>query len=363
MLAAVVGFHCLLPMNLDTALAAEGDYRGWTAYVLNVRAEQSADSALLGVLNVGTEVNGIDEGEWVRFEYNGRTAYVKKEYLSNDEILKEENLNSNSAVSESEYETFRTLENLNIRSLPTTESSILGLLPKGETAIGRVVGGWIEIEYNGNPAYLSKDFVERNDATQAYSAKENESYTGWTTDYLRVRRLPSVDSEILSVLDRGTKVTGILRKDWVEFEFNGERAFVHKNYLSDTNTTENGVNSGISEGVQGMINLAKSKIGSPYVFASSGPSGFDCSGFTSYLYREIMGIELPRNSEAQWNSGYERVSLDNLQAGDILYYPGHVAFYIGGGKYIHASTYGVGVVYGDMSDPYSASFVGAIRVL
>ena len=197
---------------------------------------------------------------------------------------------------------------------------------------------------------------------QAVKGVRQDAFVGWTTDILRVRALPSVDSDVLGTLPTGFKVEGSVQEDWVEFDYEGKRAYVHKNYLSTKEVKEK-QSPEIANNVQGMVNLAKSKVGSPYVFASSGPDSFDCSGFVAYLYREVMGINLPRNSEAQWNSGYEKIGLDNLQPGDILYYPGHVAFYIGNGQYIHASTYGVGVVYGNMSDPYSGSFVGAIRVL
>lgn len=86
-----------------------------------------------------------------------------------------------------------------------------------------------------------------------------------------------------------------------------------------------------------LIANAKQYLGVPYVWGGSTPSGFDCSGFTSYVYRSV-GISLPRTSSAQQNVG-TRVPLNQLQPGDLVFRGSpayHVGIYIGGGQYIHA---------------------------
>lgn len=86
-----------------------------------------------------------------------------------------------------------------------------------------------------------------------------------------------------------------------------------------------------------VIATAKQYLGVPYVWGGSTPSGFDCSGFTSYVYRSV-GISLPRTSRAQQNVG-TRISLSQVQPGDLVFRGSpayHVGIYIGGGQYIHA---------------------------
>ena len=101
-----------------------------------------------------------------------------------------------------------------------------------------------------------------------------------------------------------------------------------------------------AEQKQAIVDLARSLIGQPYVFASATPEvGFDCSGVTYYIYKALFAIKLPRISRDQANYGVP-VASTNLEIGDILcfdwsYNDGicdHVGIYIGGGKYVHASS-------------------------
>jgi peptidoglycan DL-endopeptidase CwlO len=89
------------------------------------------------------------------------------------------------------------------------------------------------------------------------------------------------------------------------------------------------------------VAVALGKIGSPYVWGSSGPNGFDCSGLTSYAYG-AAGVALPHSSRAQSTLGVE-VARANLQPGDLVFFYSpisHVGLYIGNGMMVHARTYG-----------------------
>ncbi|AEG84248.1 MULTISPECIES: C40 family peptidase [Corynebacterium] len=92
---------------------------------------------------------------------------------------------------------------------------------------------------------------------------------------------------------------------------------------------------------QAVVDAARSKIGSPYVWGAAGPSAFDCSGLTSWAYAQI-GKSIPRTSYAQ-AAGGTKVARQDLQPGDIIaFYSGasHVGIYTGNGTVIHALTEG-----------------------
>lgn len=108
-----------------------------------------------------------------------------------------------------------------------------------------------------------------------------------------------------------------------------------------------------------IVEIAKSRLGAPYRWGASGPYSFDCSGFTSWVYRQ-KGISLPRVSRAQIGAG-KRVSRGNLEPGDLVFFGSpihHVGIYVGGGMYIHAPHTGDVVKISSLS---RGDYVGACR--
>ncbi|MFC7403850.1 C40 family peptidase [Georgenia alba] len=83
-----------------------------------------------------------------------------------------------------------------------------------------------------------------------------------------------------------------------------------------------------------VVDIARQYIGTPYVYGGSTPGGFDCSGFTQYVYSQV-GIELPRTTDDQLYAGTQ-VSESEAQPGDLVWSPGHVGIYSGDGNYIAA---------------------------
>lgn len=124
-----------------------------------------------------------------------------------------------------------------------------------------------------------------------------------------------------------------------------------------------------------IVRTARQYIGTPYRYGATGPSRFDCSGFTGYVYRQF-GINLPRTSSAQRKEG-DKVAGDSIRRGDLVIFgsrrntrtPGHVGIVVdffpetGTFTFIHASTHG-GVMIDSIDETYyRRRFIEARRIL
>ncbi|MFZ7130863.1 MAG: NlpC/P60 family protein [Eubacteriales bacterium] len=99
-----------------------------------------------------------------------------------------------------------------------------------------------------------------------------------------------------------------------------------------------------------IVATAKHYIGTPYRSGGSSPSGFDCSGFTSYVYKQY-GINLPRTSGGQGGAG-GYVSRSNLRPGDLVVFSGHVGIYVGNNSFIHSPRPGKSVQISSLNESY-----------
>ncbi|MGG7215122.1 NlpC/P60 family protein [Clostridium nigeriense] len=130
--------------------------------------------------------------------------------------------------------------------------------------------------------------------------------------------------------------------------------------ISDTTNSSN--NSTIapnrgqtSSSGNAIVDYAYTLMGTPYVYGATGPSSFDCSGFTSYVYRNAAGIEITRTTYSQLGVGTS-VSYNELQPGDLVFTYGsdHVGIYVGNGQYIHAPQPGDSVKVSPITSFYAA---------
>lgn len=130
---------------------------------------------------------------------------------------------------------------------------------------------------------------------------------------------------------------------------------------------------GAGEQRRHVARRARSQIDAPYSYGGSSPGGFDCSGFTTWVF-DGHGEELPRSSMDQYRlsarDGYRRIHLrKNLKKGDLVFHKttsakvGHVGIYLGDGKFI-STTSSEGVQVRSLYDPYywGDRWVGGVRL-
>ena len=111
--------------------------------------------------------------------------------------------------------------------------------------------------------------------------------------------------------------------------------------------------------------LAAKMVGKPYKYGGSSPSGFDCSGLVQYSFKHA-GVSLPHNT-VQQRSASRRITVAELRRGDLLFFNqegkkyGHVAIYIGDGKFVHAPSSGKSVRSDALSNPYWKKHLSEVR--
>ena len=199
-------------------------------------------------------------------------------------------------------------------------------------------------------------------------------YTSTNTKYvtattLNVRSGAGTNYSIIGSLSKGTKVEVISTTNgWSKIKYNGSTGYVSSQYLSSS-ASDNSTSTSTS--VSKVISYAKKLLGKPYVWGAEGPSSFDCSGFTCYVFKNAANINLPRVSKDQSNYG-TYVKKSDLREGDLIFFDtsgendgnvSHVGIYLGNNQFIHCSSSKGQVVISEMSSYYTKAYVNARRVL
>jgi cell wall-associated NlpC family hydrolase len=193
-----------------------------------------------------------------------------------------------------------------------------------------------------------------------------------STNGLNLRTLPSTDGDILNSMQNGSLLEVIdFGGDWHFVRYNGSFGYVSARYTRLHQPSAAGGSFAASSTINQLLETAKSFLGVRYTWGGTSPeTGFDCSGFVYTTFRSI-GITLNRSSRDQVRNGVH-VDRANLEPGDLVFFaasPGgsritHVGMYIGGGEFIHSSTFGVGVRISNINCNYHRPrFVAARRVI
>ena len=246
-----------------------------------------------------------------------------------------------------------------VRSGAGTGYDILKTLDKG-TLVELTVqeGDWYRISYDGARGYIASQYVTRYDSATGLSGAGKV-----TADVLNIRSAPKSGSTSLATASHGAvlTVTGI-EGSWFAVSYNGVSGYVASQYVlicspstADTSAPETpeetpaetpdetpADNPAATVSGSEIVSLAQQYLGVPYVYGGSSPSGFDCSGFTMYIFAQV-GVKLPHGATSQLSYGAS-VSRSELQPGDLVFFQdygavaSHVGIYIGGDQFIHASS-------------------------
>ena len=313
------------------------------------------------------------------------------------EEQKEETNNQNTSYINKEL---KIIKDTNCYILPLINSSILTNLKKdSKVTIKSEVNGWIYVETEeltgwiltssvdianldtqsnneqvnsqepkGEESNKTEKTEEQNTQTTTTETKTEEPkvtpvtektmYVNTASIYMRKGAGTNYEVVDSLILNSSVIVTGEIN-DWYQVKVSGKTGYIAKRLLSNKKTEESTARSSeertnsqeqkttnnvVTSKGEEVVNYAKQYLGCKYVYGASGPSTFDCSGFTMYVFKHF-GISLSHSATAQSKKG-TYVAKEDLQPGDLVFFKdyqtmdgiGHCGIYVGDGNFIHASS-------------------------
>lgn len=286
---------------------------------VNVRSLPSEEGEILGKLynnSVGTFIS--EENGWYQITSGSVTGYVKGEYCVTGEGAVEIARQVGKRIATV------TTETLFVRAEPSTECSIIGMVPEADDLLVlEETEGWAKVDVEEGTGWVSTDYVSLHSEFVQAESKEEEA-----------RRLAKEEEE---------------RKKAQAAAAAAAAAAAQSNAANNTpsapaqNNTSYTVSGGSEMGVA-VAQYGLQFVGYPYVYGGSSlTNGTDCSGFVMSVYANF-GVSLPHSSAADRSQGYGVDGLENAQPGDIICYSDHVGIYIGNGQIVHASNSKTGII-------------------
>ena len=208
-----------------------------------------------------------------------------------------------------------------------------------------------------------EDAAVQDTATETVPAQETAKQGIITGGTINVRKGPGTDYDRITQVATGKVVTILgTENGWYHIQFGNTTGYVLGDYLREYVP---GAASAVGEQI---VQMAMEYMGVRYRSGGSSPSGFDCSGFTLYLYGQL-GYSLPHSATSQYKNCGTFVAKADLQPGDLVFFSdsshaiGHVGIYIGGGEIIHARSSTGCVTTNSLSMSYYVNrYVGAKRI-
>lgn len=284
---------------------------------VNVRNMPSEEGQIIGKLyddSVGTFIS--EENGWYQIQSGSVIGYVKGEFCVTGEAAVDLAKEVGTRIATV------TTTTLKVRTEPSLEASVLGLVPIDEELVVKdEVEGWVQVDVEEGIGWVSADFVNlHTEFVQAESKEEEEKRLAKEEEARRKARAAAAAAA--SKQQTTTASSG-----------------------SVTTATVSGEGSEMGKAVAAY---GLQFVGNPYVYGGTSlTKGADCSGFVMSVYANF-GVSLPHSSSADRNqgSGVEG-GLANAQPGDIVCYSGHVGIYIGNGQIVHASNSRTGIIVSD----------------
>ncbi len=273
-------------------------------------------------------------------EAEPKTEEKKEEKTETKKEEKKEETKKEESKTTQTKKMYISSKTVNLRREANTTSEIMDQLLRNTevTVIEKVDNTWSKVKIGNLTGYIS-------------------------TEYLSNKKVEEVSSRSLEN-DRTPEIEPKDQKEEKkeEKDAKAENKKEEKKESKIKNKTESKKEDNNSVTGAKVVEYAKKYLGHKYVYGTAGPDTFDCSGFTSYVYKHF-GYSLSRTSGGQRSNGKE-VKKANLKAGDLVCFSGHVGIYIGGNNFIHAANPKKGIIITSLSNSYyKKTYITARRII
>ena len=414
----IIVFICIFNlffMNHSSLAATTGKINVETA---RLRREANANSEIVELISLNEEVEILQQaGKWYQIKYKDVTGYLRNDLVTVNENTGENVTNTNATSTENQesnqvenevptdmYGKKKIVEDTKLKIVPAINATdIVEVKTDEEVTVTEVINGWACVETSTTKGWIRQDKLKEVEEVQQEEPQQEpaqpQEEVKIKTQYVNsatvnLRKEANTSAEIVTTLELNTPVDIYAEENgWSRVKINDKEGYISTALLSDTrqetnrsmaprrdeeesvttsneNTTQetNTSNNVVSSGKGAtVVETAKQYLGYKYVYGGSSPStGFDCSGFTSYVFK-LHGVSLSRTAAGQYSNG-TGVEKANLQPGDLLMFGksgiNHVGIYLGGGMMIHAANPSRGVTTDTInSGYYFNNYVGARRVI
>ena len=278
-----------------------------------------------------------------------------------EEQKAEENKEEEKKEEEKKEETklYVSTTTLNLREKADTKSDVVTQLSlNDEVTVVKVVNNtWTQVKFKDYEGYTASEYLSDKKVSDTTSRSAQELRN---SEEEAAKKKAAEEAAKKKAEEAAKKKAAEEAKKKQEEEEEEEEEEDEEEETSSSKSSSSSKKSGTTG--EDIVAYAKKFLGYKYVYGASGPNSFDCSGFTSYVYKHF-GYSLNRTSGGQRSNG-SGVSKSDLEPGDILCFSGHVGIYIGGNKFIHAANPSKGVIISSLSESYYVkTYITARRIL